>query len=113
MSTTSELVRRKSAKLLEKAKEVFGEDLVTEAYLCSYDLTQYGGEEDFMENYKCSIDALARVESDFNFETRETIDVDGETILIKFINGRTILFQTSEWGVIQLSTDDGLFRTIE
>lgn len=79
--------------LLAQARAVFGEDLVVAAYV-----TTWVGDHD-------SEDALKKRIADERYESPDlcpdgSIDIGEKEILITFCNGRTISFQSSEWGSI-------------
>jgi hypothetical protein len=72
--------------ITKEVKEIFG-DIVESATIGFY-----GKAEDF-PGYGVG-------------DVEETIGVDGESVIIKFTNGKTVLFSTSEWGRITSDKED-------
>jgi len=78
---------RKDDNLLKLAQNIFGKDIVVDAFsvYCNYD-------EETIEN-----GMFGSVES----EEDNVIDVDGDEIRLVFCNGKIVHFSTSEWGTLQ------------
>jgi hypothetical protein len=83
---------RRDANLLAKAKAVFGDDLVTDAFVCTCGLK---GVSDPEESMRLSEDMHAPPDID----SRE-ISYDGQHIRLIFCNGRAVDFMNSEQGII-------------
>lgn len=70
------------------AKNIFG-DIVHKVY---YAESHYANVEE--------AETIARIDREISssFHTENCIDQDGRTIVIEFINGRSVVFSNSEWG---------------
>ncbi len=92
--------------LKEKAKQIFGEDLVKDAYA---NVDQYG-DKDHLSEEEC---AKFIYESINESSSKNSLNLSSTTsnfpgwihydIAIEFINGRTVYFITSEWLTISNS----------
>jgi hypothetical protein len=85
METT---VLRRDTNLLTMAKAIFGEALVTDAYVATW-------------SYGCikeeAMDRLSRISYK---GVCEEINQDGRIIAITFCSGNTVEFSNSEWGAM-------------
>lgn len=70
------------------AKNIFG-DIVHKVYYCESHYAQVD-----------EADTIARIDREVagSFHTDTSIDQDGRTIVIEFVNGRSVVFSNSEWG---------------
>jgi len=76
---------RRDPNLLAKAKKVFGDDLVTDAFVCTF---QYKDE---------SIRLDEGMHKSPELDLRNELSYDTQTIRLVFCNGRTVDFDNSEW----------------
>ena len=95
---------RKSPRLLELAKKFFGNDLVVEAYITTWELADNDYEHDVAEIDEVLRGQESRVESG---DSGVIIDSYDEYIL-EFINGKRLRFNTSEQAYITDETDKEL-----
>jgi len=82
------LVIKKNEHLTKAAKNVFGEDIVKQAYIC------------FTDFYECEffdIDEKISENELYNSEVRDYLSTSSEYICIEFVNGKKIVFNSSEW----------------
>lgn len=80
----------KSAKPYKQAQNIFGDDLVTNAFFV-IETYRY----DTRKTIKEKFDVLER-----NIHDHNKICVNGITVAIKFSNGKLVVFSTSEWGFV-------------
>ena len=71
-----------------QVQEVFGADIVQRAYI-----------EDIVWNEEAKYNAEHRYNSEHPFNLEE--DLDGEELIIEFVNDRRVIFGNSEWGWIK------------
>jgi hypothetical protein len=73
------------------AKNIFG-DIVHKVY---YAESHYSTVEE--------AETIARIDREIasSFHTENSIDQDGRTIVIEFVNGRSVVFSNSEWGAME------------
>lgn len=87
------LIIKRSDELLNRAKMVFGENLVVDAYITTWRFDSCKKNE--IE--KRLDDCERRIKSCDNY-----ISYDTEKIIVKFINGRMIKFWNSEWAGMEI-----------
>jgi hypothetical protein len=86
-----------SARLLERARRIFGDDLVIDAAVAVR--TDGKSEQQIQsDSLKCDRDAI----SINNVE----IDLSASDVLLTFCNGKRVRFGVSEWGWIAAATND-------
>lgn len=73
--------------LLNQARRIFGEDLVSEAFM-----THNAYQDEHLEPYSADLRIWAERSED---DGSHNLDVDG--IVLKFSNGRLVKFCASEW----------------
>jgi len=81
-------VIKKNEALTQTAKNVFGEDIVKQGYIC------------FTDFYECEFFDIEEKISEnelYNSEVRDCLSTSSEYICIEFVNGKKIVFQNSEW----------------
>jgi hypothetical protein len=83
-------VIRKDANLLKMTVAIFGEDIIESCYITTWDYKTYTKKE--IELFLAN-EAYKKVE--------DVIDIDAKNIIIKFKNGKYVLFTNSEWGYIR------------
>lgn len=99
-----------SSELSDKAKLIFGEDLVKTAYYMYSVITNPKNDLRIFKNALEDASEIQKVAG-----TNESISLDAREILIEFVNGRFVSAYTSEWGSIDLfgnsieSTDTDTF----
>lgn len=73
------------------AKNIFG-DIVKKAYYCEVHYSSITEAE-----------TIATIDREIanSFHTETSIDQDGRTIVIEFVNGRSVVFSNSEWGSME------------
>jgi hypothetical protein len=80
---------RKDVNLLKMAVSIFGEDIVETCYITT---GTYGKRVEKEIELSLANEAYKKVE--------DVIDIDAKHIIIKFKNGKYVLFTNSEWGSI-------------
>lgn len=94
---------REHPELLERAKEVFGEDLIEGAYTAIKSL------EAAEESRVTKMVHFQAAEAGIDAKSKDCIEVDyGEQMMLKFKNGKEILFETSEW--MHITSREKFFR---
>lgn len=93
----NKLIIRENKKLLDAAKNLFGAELVVDAWLAV-------DAEDFYtaEDYKGQLDSQ---QERLNVDDTK-IDLDVISFVIKFVNGNCLEFTSSEWGSITKVPED-------
>ena len=84
-------ILKEVSELTRIAKNIFG-DIVHKAYYA------YWINETVTEEYTISM-IDRKIKSSFNNEN--SIDQDGKTIIIEFVNGHHVIFSNSEWGSME------------
>jgi len=95
------IIIRENEKLLEAAKNLFGPELVANAWLCTdcedfYTVADYKEQLDNRETYLRTDDTK--------------IDLDAISFIIKLVNGNCLEFTASEWGAITKIPEANLQR---
>lgn len=90
---------RRDENLLKKAQAVFGEDLVVNAFVCTWAMDFSSAEE-----VKARLDSAKHSSADLS---DRGISYDSETIRLVFSNGRTVEFTNSEWASMSIPGDAG------
>lgn len=87
---------RKDANLLVKAKAIFGDDLVTGAFVCTWE-----------ESDARKVSARLNGERHHSPELDSRgLSYDSQHIRLIFCNGRTVDFENSEWASISTPNGD-------
>jgi hypothetical protein len=95
MSDRKENVMRSSELLLSAAKQLFGEDIVTHAWICAW-----------FPKFEDHSDVSGRIysaETSCSFDPsipNDSLSYDGQMIVFEFSNGKRVVFGNSEWAAI-------------
>ena len=95
-------ILKENKSVTEIAKNIFG-DIVCKVY---YAGVHYGSIEE--ERVISTIDN--EIKTAFNSDT--SIDQDGRTIIIEFVNGRKVIFSNSEWGSMEIFNDSEINKIV-
>lgn len=107
MRQTTEMAYKQNDGLLRQAKEVFGDDIITNAYVSFYHMAFV--DDDYY------INSLNRLHESYLYYQykKNKINIGGHTIILEFFNGRKVCFDSSEWGEIINITDDITYEEVE
>ena len=94
----SELVVRRSPRLLGDARSVFG-DIVSAAWLTTHK---------YEDTYTQAIGDLDRAEAAIHIDKSGSLNYDAETIWLLFSNGQLVEFNNSEWASIHAVSGETL-----
>lgn len=84
------ILTKPHTKLLEIAQNIFGKDLVTEAYACT---TLYD-DENLTDEYVQQ--RIKHIGIDIDLHNTEAIHCDEDFIMLVFANGKEVLFDCTE-----------------
>ncbi len=98
-------VVKPNSAILERAKKIFGDDLVTDAFLGA---PQYSFMDD---NYARNEITMREAQFHLN-EIDSQLDVDAVEIFIKLSNGRMLHFFSSEWATISLIDEENVIQVL-
>lgn len=82
------------ANLTTMARNIFGQDVVVEAFLAIED---YGDDPEHLRD---------NIQRQRFKEVTDTLDWDARTIVLQLTNGRKVLLSNSEWADSRLLTED-------
>jgi len=91
-----DLVFEKDESLTRAAKEIFGEDLVLNAYVSAYNSTY---------DPAYTTEQLKDEHNEFLYNIEDGRDIDAREIAIEFVSGKLVQIGSSQWGSIINITD--------
>ena len=93
----SKTAMRRDENLLKKARAVFGDDLISDAFVCIID---YGGTaEEINRNLS------AEMHKEDSLDERG-LSYNASEIRLVFCNGNVVSFENSEWATMRNPTDE-------
>ena len=90
---------RQDKTLLIIAKDIFGANVVNNAFVCAYNI------------YSTREEVIERIEENMFTRIDDVIQYDSETIILEFVGGNMVRFTNSEWASIEKVKGSAIYHT--